>query len=442
MKLKKFKGGVHPEGHKEITERLAVVESRAPDRVWIPLQQHIGAPCEPLVKKGDQVKKGQKIGESEGFVSAPVHASVSGTVAAVEPYYHPLGAKVPALAIESDGEEAWSEEVKPPGKALEDMDSREIIQLIREAGIVGMGGAAFPAHVKLSPPEDKPIDTFILNGAECEPYLTADHRTMLESADEVLFGMKAMMKALGVQKGIIGIEKNKPDAIKEMKEKVRNEEGIEVFPLPTLYPQGAEKMLIQVITGRQVPSGGLPLDVGVVNQNVGTSRAVARAIQKGEPLIERPLTVTGSGIKSPANLMVKVGTRVKEIIEQCQGLTEDARKIIIGGPMMGLSQPDMDIPVLKGTSGVLVLTEQEISWENISPCIRCARCVDACPMNLLPNFLGTAGEKELLDQAEDYHVLDCIECGCCTYVCPASRPLTQWIKLAKAEITAKKKKSS
>ena len=442
MKLRKFKGGVHPNGNKNLTEHLAIEEAAPPQKIYVPLHQHIGAPCEPLVSKGDEVKKGQKIGDSESFVSAPVHSSVSGTVAAVEPYPHPGGGKVKAVVIEPDGEDDWSEEVKPPPKRWEDMSPKEITEVIRDAGIVGMGGAAFPAHVKLSPPQDKPIDTFILNGAECEPYLTADHRTMLEFPEEVYTGMKIMMKALGVKKGIIGIEQNKPDAIETMKEAVKGDEEVEIYPLPTMYPQGAEKMLIEVTTGRQVPSGGLPLDVGVVNQNVGTSRAVARALQYGEPLIERPITVTGRGINRPANVKVKVGTLVSEIIEHCQGLTEDVGKVIIGGPMMGLAQPHSEVPVLKGTSGVLTLTQKDLSMEPISPCIRCAKCVDVCPVNLLPNFLGTAGEKEFVDQAEEYHALDCIECGCCTYVCPASRPLTQWIKVAKGEITARKKQNS
>ncbi len=439
MKAKAFKGGVHPEGHKEVTERLSIVESRLPEKVIIPLQQHIGAPCEPLVEVGDEVKVGQKIGDTEAFVSAPVHASVSGKVTAIEPHNHPTGARVQSVVIESDGNDEWSEEVRPPEKSLEEMDSKEILNIIREAGIVGMGGAAFPAHVKLSPPPEKMIDTLILNGAECEPYLTADHRTMIEDPEGVVFGLKAMMKVLGVENGIIGIEENKPDAIQTMREMAEKESGIMVVPLPTMYPQGAEKMLIDAITGRQVPSGGLPMDVGVVNQNVGTSRAIARAIREGVPLVERPVTVTGAGINSPANLRVRVGTLVEDILEQCNGLRDDARKLVVGGPMMGMAQYTTDIPVLKGTSGIMALTENEVSLQEINSCISCAKCVDVCPTNLVPSFLGRAGEKELVEQAEQYHALDCIECGCCTYVCPASRPLTQWIKMIKAEIMARRK---
>ncbi len=439
MKAKAFKGGVHPEGHKEVTQRLSIVGSKLPERVVIPMQQHIGAPCEPLVEVGDEVKVGQKIGDTEAFVSAPIHASISGKVTAIEPYNHPTGAKVKSVIIEADGNDEWSQEVKPPGKSVEEMEPKEILNIIREAGIVGMGGAAFPAHVKLSPPPEKMIDTLILNGAECEPHLTADHRTMIEDPEGVVFGLKAMMKVLGVENGIIGIEENKPDAIKTMQEMAEKESNIIVVPLPTMYPQGAEKMLIEAINGRQVPSGGLPMDVGVVNQNVGTSRAIAQAIREGKPLIERPLTVTGAGINTPANLMVRVGTIVEEIIEQCNGMRDDACKVIIGGPMMGMAQPELDIPALKGTSGILVLTESEISYSEINSCIRCAKCVDVCPINLIPSFLGRAGEKGQVEVAEEYHALDCIECGCCTYVCPASRPLTQWIKIIKAEIMAQKK---
>ncbi len=441
MWTKTFKGGVHPEGHKELTERLSLNDCSIPERVVIPLQQHIGAPCDALVQQGDRVKTGQKIGDSESFVSAPVHATISGRVAAVEPYHHPLGMKVNAVVIESDGSDTWADEVKPPAKSYEDMGREEIVEVIRGAGMVGMGGAAFPTHVKLSPPPEKLIDTFILNGAECEPYLTADHRVMLEDPENVILGLKIMMRALGVEKGIIGIEKNKPDAVKKMKELVKEEENLAIFPLPTCYPQGAEKMLIKVITGRKVPSGGLPMDVGVVNQNVSTSRAVARAFLEGTPLVERPLTVTGGGISSPANLNVRIGTLVRELLEHSGGLTENARKLVIGGPMMGLAQSSLEIPVIKGTSGILVLSEHEISLREIGSCIRCAKCVEVCPMNLLPNFLGRAGEKEVIELGEAYRALDCIECGCCAYVCPASRPLTQWIKIIKEEITARRKKS-
>ncbi len=317
MSAKSFKGGIHPSYHKEMTAEISTVVADLPSQVIIPLHQHIGAPCELLVEVGEEVKTGQKIADSEGFVSAPIHASISGKIASIDMRYAPTGAKVKSMVIESDGSDAIADSVAPPTKSLEELTGKEIISLIREAGIVGMGGAAFPTHVKLSPPEGKTIDTVILNGAECEPYLTADHRVMLEEPQNVIFGLKAFMKALNAPVGIIGIEKNKPDAIKIMQEAIKTERELSVFPLPTKYPQGAEKMLIEVITGRQVPSGGLPLDVGVVNQNVGTSAAVARAIQEGLPLTERIITVTGGGVSKPTNIKVRIGTAFEEIIGQC-----------------------------------------------------------------------------------------------------------------------------
>ncbi len=413
MVVKSFKGGIHPGHFKDYTESAAVTPIRFPEKVVIPLQQHIGAPNEPLVKKGDQVLAGQKIGATGAFVSAPVHASVSGKVTAVEKRYTPLGTQAMSVVIESDGEDNWAESINPGGKGLNELTPAEITGIIKEAGIVGMGGAAFPTHVKLSPPEDQPIDTIILNGAECEPFLTADHRIMLEEADNVVFGLKAIMKAMGVKKGIIGIEDNKPNAIKAMTKAAEKESEISVFSLPTKYPQGAEKMLIRVIIGREVPSGGLPMAVKVVIQNVGTCVAVAVAIREGKPLVERVVTVTGPGIVRPGNMLVRVGTTFADVIEQCGGMAENAAKLISGGPMMGFSQPGPDVPVVKGTSGILVLTEQEVAIRDIEPCIRCARCVEACPMSLLPNYLGTYGEKFLPEKAEAYHALDCIECGCC-----------------------------
>lgn len=440
MRGKLFKGGIHPGHCKELTESVPITSARLPEKVVIPLQQHIGAPCEPLVEVGDEVKAGQKIAASESFVSAPIHASIAGKVVSVDFHYTPVGTKIRSIVIESNGSDEHAEGLNPSRKTLDDLSKEEIVQIIREAGIVGMGGAAFPTHVKISPPEGKKIDTVILNGAECEPYLTADHRIMLEEPENVVFGLKAVMKALDASAGVIGIEDNKPDALKTLKEAVKREKNISVFPLPTKYPQGAEKMLIEVITGRQVPSGGLPLDVNVVNQNVGTSAAIARAILEGTPLIERVVTVSGSGVMNPANLMVRIGTTFEDVIEQCGGLTGQVSKVISGGPMMGISLAITAVPVVKGTSGILVLTEREVHLGEIGPCIRCSRCIAACPMNLLPNFLGTVSEKRFFDRAEVFHALDCIECGCCAYVCPASRPLTQWIRASKAEITARKRK--
>lgn len=435
-----FRGGVHPDYHKEITATMAVTKMKVPEKVVIPLQQHIGAPCEPLesIEVGSHVKKGQKIADSKGFVSAPIHASVSGTITTIGPYNHPLGRPVQAVSIESDGEDLWDEQIKPAGD-LEKLTPEQIRKIVREAGIVGLGGATFPAHVKLSPPPEKKIDIVIINGAECEPYLTADHRVMLENPEEIIFGLKVMIKALGAEKGVIGIEDNKSDAIRVMEQAISEKDNISIAHLHTKYPQGAEKMLIQVTTGRKVPAGGLPLDIGVVNHNVGTAVAITNAIREGKPLIERVLTVTGAGVNRPANLLVRVGTLVSEVLDSCGGLNDSTLKLIIGGPMMGLAQPSADIPVIKGTSGILALTDQDVHLAESSPCIRCAKCVDACPVLLLPTAIAQAAEHELFKRAEKLHAVDCFECGCCSYVCPSKIPLTQWIRIAKAEILKAKK---
>ncbi|HPU01723.1 MAG: electron transport complex subunit RsxC [Firmicutes bacterium] len=434
-----FRGGVHPEHRKELTASLAITAATIPRKVVIPLQQHIGAPCEPLVKVGDAVKVGQMIGDSEAFVSAPVHASISGTVAAIEPYNHPLGRKVTAIIIEGDGRDEWCSELEPVEK-VDDLSPEEIRARIRSAGIVGLGGAAFPAHVKLSPPEGKAIDTVIINGAECEPYLTADHRLMLERPEDIVFGLEVIMKALGAGRGIIGIEDNKPDALRVMRQAIEGKSDMSVVALKTKYPQGAEKMLILATTRRRVPSGGLPLDVGVVNHNVGTTVAIAEAVRKGKPLIERVVTVTGEGVKRPANLMVRLGTLAGDLLEYCGGLREDTCKLIMGGPMMGLAQPTADFPVVKGTSGILALTAEEAAVYENGSCIRCASCVKACPINLVPTFIAQAAEHGLFDRAEKLHAADCIECGCCSYICPAGIPLTQWIRIAKAEVLARRRR--
>lgn len=433
-----FKGGIHPDYRKELTASLAITVPPPPARVVIPLQQHIGAPCEPLVAAGDEVKVGQKIGDSKAFVSAPVHASVSGKVTAVEPFNHPLGRMVEAVFIESDGLDTWDEKIKP-APDLNRLSPDSIRKLIREAGIVGLGGATFPAHVKLAPPPEKPIDTVIINGAECEPYLTADHRLMLERPEEIVYGLKIMLKALGASTGIIGIESNKPDALRVMKQAAEGEPGISVVALHTKYPQGAEKMLIKVTTGRKVPSGGLPMDVGVVNHNVGSAVAMTRALREGKPLIERVVTVTGEGVVRPANLLVRVGTLAGDILEACGGLRENTRKIIIGGPMMGLAQTTTDLPVIKGTSGILALTGEEVQLRESGTCIKCGKCVAACPITLVPTFIAQAAEHELYQRAEKLHAADCIECGCCSFVCPAGIPLTQWIRIAKAAVLERRK---
>jgi electron transport complex protein RnfC len=437
--LKTFRGGIHPPYNKDLTKHKDVETAAIPQKVIIPMSQHVGAPCEPVVKVGDIVKKGQKIGEAKTFVSAPIHASTSGKVIVVEPHVHPAGGMIMSVIIEADGMDEVYEGITPP-KPLEQLLPDEIKAIIREAGIVGMGGAGFPTQVKLSPPPEKVIDTIIVNGAECEPYLTSDHRLMVEKPECVVFGLCAIMKATGVKNGYIAIEENKPDAIKAMRKAVSGRQGIEVIPLATKYPQGGEKQLINAVTGREVPSGGLPMDVGVIVDNAGTCAAVANVIKTGMPLIERVTTVTGSGISQPKNLLVKIGTQFKDILQQCGGFKGQPGKVIMGGPMMGLVQSVMEAPILKGTSGILVLEKSDVKIEERTACIRCARCVDACPINLLPTSITKFSEKGMWKEAEQYHALDCIECGCCAYVCPAHIPLTQFIRLAKNHIIASKKK--
>ncbi len=433
-----FKQGIHPDYHKELTRDKPLKKAERPERVVIPLQQHIGAPNKPLVKKGDRVKMGQKIGDSDSFVSAPVHASVSGVVEEIKKVKTPVGSTALAIIIKADEEDEYADNVKSPGK-LEDLSPEKLRKIIREAGMVGMGGAMFPTHVKLSVPDDKKVDYFILNGAECEPYLTVDHRTMIEKADDVLLGMKVMMKASGAEKGIIAVEDNKPEAIESMKSVVKDEPNIEVKVFETKYPQGGEKMLIKAALGREVPMGGLPLDVGVIVNNVTTAVTVARVIKEGMPLVERTITVTGSGINEPCNLIYRIGTPIQELIDQAGGLKEKTAKIVLGGPMTGFSQSDTSVAGVKGTSGILVMLEDDIPDYTSQPCIRCARCVDSCPMYLMPVQLGNYVEQDMVDEMDEYNILNCIECGCCSYVCPSNRPLVHYMKIGKAEVMAKRK---
>ncbi|HHZ00429.1 MAG TPA: electron transport complex subunit RsxC [Tissierellia bacterium] len=435
-----FKGGVHPPHSKALTHNVPIEEAPAPELVVIPLSQHIGAPCDPLVAVGETVKVGQKIGDSKAFVSVPVHSSVSGTVKKIEQRPVPGGTKVNCIIIENDGKYDVHESVQPKGD-LENLSREDILSIIREAGMAGMGGATFPTHVKLSPPPDKPIDTLLVNGSECEPYLTADHRIMLEMPELVLLGTKAIKKALGAGKAYICIEDNKPDAIKTLVEVVGNEEGIEVVSLKAKYPQGDEKRLINAVTGRVVPSGGLPMEVACVVENVGTVATIGNAIKTGMPCVQRVVTVTGSAVETPKNLLVRLGTLFKDCIDMCGGYKEEPGKIISGGPMMGIAQYTDEVPVIKGTSGILVLNKKEAEVPEPSNCILCGKCVDACPVNLMPYKISRFSLLRNFDGADEYHATDCIECGACSYVCPAKRPLKESISVAKKEILTRRKKA-
>ncbi len=441
FKKRTFHGGVHPPEGKQYTEKKPIEKMPAPEQVVIPLQQHIGAPSEPIVKPGDVVKIGDPLSEPKGFVSVPVHASVSGKVLKITPMPHPLGRKVLSVIIQNDGEDAVSD-VMQPNENYMAMEPAEMKKKIQMAGIAGMGGATFPTHVKLSPPEEKPIDTLIINGVECEPYLTADHRLMLEKADEILAGVKILQKILGVKATYIAIEKNKPDAIKRMQEITKSDATVEVVPLKVKYPQGAEKQLIKAITDREVPTGGLPMDVGCLVQNVGTTRAIYEALAKGKPLYERVVTVTGPGIKEPKNLLIRLGTTFQDVIAYCGGYTDDVSKLISGGPMMGLAQFSDEVPVIKGTSGILLLTEKDTRTVDPMPCIGCNRCVDTCPMHLVPTKLAEFADFKRYEEAEKWGIMDCIECGTCTFVCPAKRHLLQSIRFGKYEINLEKRKAS
>jgi electron transport complex protein RnfC len=431
-----FRGGVHPNDSKSFTASKPIEAAALPGKVVIPVRQHIGAPCTPVVQKGDAVKKGQVIAKAESFVSSNIHASISGTVVDVADYPHPNFGKCLSVVIENDGKDEWAEGI-PVQRDWKALEPDAIKGIIKEAGIVGMGGATFPTHVKLSPAPDKKIDTFILNAAECEPYLTADHRLMLEAQDRIVAGVLITMKVLGVTKGFVGIENNKPDAIEAMT-KAFEGTGVQVSGLPTKYPQGAEKMLIKVLAGKEVPSGGLPMDVGVVVQNVGTVIAISDAVERGIPLIERVTTVSGKAIKEPKNLLLRIGTSYEDAIAICGGFSSQPEKIISGGPMMGFAQDAINLPIMKGSSGILAFAAGEANLGVEQPCIRCGRCIDACPMGLNPSMLSILGERNLFEEAkEEYNLLDCIECGCCAYSCPAKRNIVQYVKYCKAQNVAK-----
>jgi electron transport complex protein RnfC len=434
--MKSFRGGMHVRDEKARTSGKAIEKSKEPAVVIVPMLQHIGTPSEPLVKEGDTVKAGQKIGDSKSFISAPVHAPVSGKVTAVGPRPHPLGSKVVSIVIENNGDTSFVPAIEPVPDPLA-LSPERIREAVREGGIVGMGGAAFPTYVKLTPIKDRKIDSYLLNGAECEPYLTADERLMIESAGRVIAGMKIMMRALGVTDGYVGIEDNKPEALRAM-ESATAPAGIRVVKLRTKYPQGAEKQLIKAVLGRTVPAGELPSAVGAVVNNVATAAAVAELFATGMPLIKRIVTVTGGAVREPKNLEVKIGTTFADVLSQCGGLVENTAKLIMGGPMMGIAQYTDEIPVIKGCSGILALTKEEIDEYPPGPCIRCGKCIAKCPMGTSPALLGVLAENKKWDSPELKDALDCIECGICAFVCPSKRHLIQYIKEAKARLQEKK----
>ncbi|MCK5170092.1 MAG: electron transport complex subunit RsxC [Bacteroidales bacterium] len=434
--LKTFpKGGVHPaEGKYSANNTIETLP--LPKTVSIPIVQHIGAPSKPIVNKGDKVKVGDKIAESTGFVSANIHSSVSGTVVKVDNVMDSTGYKRPCVIIDVEGDE-WNESIDRSTDLKKEISltDKEIINKINESGIVGLGGATFPSHVKLSVPDGKKIDVLIINGVECEPYLTSDHRLMLEKAEEMLIGTQILMKALGVNSALIGIENNKSDAISNLQNIVKDYPGIEVYALKVQYPQGGEKQLIKALINREVPSGGLPLDVGAVVHNVGTALAVYEAVQKNKPLFERVVTLTGKSVKKPSNFMVRIGTPVTDLVEATGGLPEDTGKIINGGPMMGKALNSIDIPVVKGTSGILIMPAELSKRKKESDCIRCAKCISVCPQGLEPYLLNKLALLEKNDKLETGGVMDCIECGSCSYTCPAGLPLLDYIRLGKSRVS-------
>lgn len=436
MKFFGFRGGVHPPENKIQTENMAVEEVKAPKMLYVALLQHIGAPLDPIVAVGDRVLKGQKIADSQAFMSSPIHSPVSGIVKRIEDHVFPLMGRIKTVIIENDEQETWDELSKI--EKWENVDRRTLLTMIREKGIVGIGGASFPTHIKLDPPADAKIDTLLLNGAECEPYLNSDNRLMTENPEKIVNGIKIIKKILGVNRAIVGIEENKPEAIASMRKAVEGT-GIEIAPLKTKYPQGGEKQLIKAVLDRQVPSGKLPSAVGVVVQNTGTAAAIYDGIVNGIPLIEKVVTVSGKGIINPKNVKIAIGTPFSYLLDYCGVNREIVDKLVMGGPMMGMAQFSEEAPVIKGTSGLLALTKEETNPYKTRACIGCGKCVEACPMGLEPLMFARLAAFEQWEQLKEYSLMDCIECGSCAYICPANRPLTEAIKIGKSKLRAMKK---
>lgn len=437
-KPRKFKGGVHPNDSKALSAAKPIKDAPLLDSYIVIMHQNIGAPPELLVKKGDVVKKGDPLAKASGFVSVPLHAPTSGTIKAIDKCPGPTGIHVPAIEITADGEDEWGAPFIP----IVDWKNTEpalLKQRVWDAGIVGMGGAGFPCHVKLSPPEGKTVDTLILNGAECEPYLTADHRIMLEYAEKVVCGAAILARILGLKTAVIGVENNKPDAIAKLNE-IAGKYNVTVQGLPVNYPQGAEKQLIYAITGREVPPGKLPMDVHCVVQNVASATAVTEAVLEGRPSIERITTITGKPVVEPGNWRLRIGTPISKALELVGGVSSQPAKLLLGGPMMGIAQSSLGVTVMKNTSGILLIEHDEVSLYTSEPCIRCGRCVECCPMSILPATISQAVENKRFDWAEQLNVMNCIECGSCSYVCPSHRPLNQHFKRAKIEIQAQLRK--
>jgi electron transport complex protein RnfC len=437
-----FSHGVHPPEHKDLSSGIPIRRMPFPEEIVLPLRQHAGKPAKLLVKVGDRVERGDKVAEADGFVSVPIHSSAAGEVVGIGWWPHPDGSMAEAVRIKV---ERFSPQIPRPRQIplWKGLDAAGVVAAVQKGGVVGLGGAAFPTHVKLLPPKDTRIELLLVNGAECEPFLTTDHRTMVEYPQRVMYGVRIMMKALGVDRAVIGVEKNKPDAIETLARAIPGDLDIEVIGLTVKYPQGAEKMLIKAVMGREVPSGKLPMHVGVVVQNVGTIACIAEIFETGLPLIERVVTVTGPGVNKPGNLIVPVGTKIRDVLAFSGGIKADTTEVISGGPMMGGAQPDMDAPVTKGVTGLVVLTRKESRPRTVYACISCGHCLDACPMFLNPSRMGslaqTARYQEMVD---DTNLWDCMLCGACSYVCPSNIPLSQMFGLAKYQLGRLRRKEA